>query len=176
MNIEEYLNKNRQQLDVNEPDVNGIWQGIEQKRHHKKSIRIRAVQWSAAAIFLLLLTGVLIRHEMVTQRQIRSLSQINKELANKEKQYQQQVSLKWNEYQSMKGADSPLKPELIEELKYLDTIYNKGLDDLKENGYNDRAVIILLETYEKRLRLIEQLIYEKQKQRNYENKNRQVQL
>ena len=44
------------------------------------------------------------------------------------------------------------------------------LDEIKTEGYNQRAVILLLETYEKRLRIIEQLIYEKQKQRKHQTK------
>jgi hypothetical protein len=61
-------------------------------------------------------------------------------------------------------------------LQELDTIYQKGLNDIKQKGYNERAVIILLETYEKRLRIIEKLIYEKQKQVNYENRDKKIEI
>ena len=127
-------------------------------------------------VLVFLLVGTLVRHEIVVQKKITSLSQINKELAAKENKYHHQVNQKWVEYNEIEGNPSPIEPMLIDELKQLDIIYNDGLTDIKEKGYNERAVIILLDTYEKRLRIIEKLIYEKQKQINYESKDRKIEI
>jgi hypothetical protein len=104
------------------------------------------------------------------QQQITSLSQINQELAEREQQYKNQVEEKWTQFTSLPHFESPMEVLLIEELKQLDTLYQNGLKDIYKTGYNERAVILLLDTYEKRLRIIEKMIYEKQKQKNYENK------
>jgi len=104
------------------------------------------------------------------QQQISTLSQINNELRQQEQQYTKQVWAKWNVYTNMPGNDSPIAPMLKDELQNLDTLYQNGMEKLLEYGYNEKLVITLMNTYEKRLRIIEYLILEKQKQKNYERK------
>lgn len=174
MNIEEYL-KNHD-ADIREPDAESIWQGMSEKRKKIKVIRFRIIKGVAAVLFLAIFVGSLVRHEAIVEEQISSLTQISKELAEKEQSYNQQVSQKWTKYTNMPGNDSPFAPELLDELKSLDTLYQNGIEDMQTHGYNERATILLLKTYEKRLRIIEQLIYEKQKQVNYESKNTKIEL
>lgn len=176
MNIEKYLKKKKNNLDIHIPDVENMWSDIQYKLNAKKVMRISIYRWIAASVLVFLLVGTLIRHEIIVQRQISTLSQINKELAEKESNYNYQVNQKWVEYTNMVGNVSVIEPILIDELRMLDTIYQNGIIDIKKTGYNERAVVILLDTYEKRLRIIEKLIYEKQKQTNYENKNRKVKI
>ena len=176
MKIEEYIRRNKKKLDVREPNVEGMWSDIQHQLNNKRERRIYFYRWVAASVLVFVLVGALIRHEVIVQRQISSLSQINRELAEKETNYNQQVNQKWVEYSTMNGNASCIEPILIDELRELDTIYQKGINDIKRDGYNDRAVVILLETYEKRLRIIEKLVYEKQKQTNYETKNRKVEI
>ena len=176
MRIEEYISKNKENLDFKEPDTEGMWKDIKHQLNNRKERRIYIYRWVAASVLVFILVGALVRHEIVVQKQITSLSQINRELAKQETNYNHQIDKKWTEYNKMVGNSSPIEPILIDELKELDTIYSRGIDDIKEEGYNERAVVILLETYEKRLRIIEKLIYEKQKQTNYENKNRKVEI
>ncbi len=176
MKIENYIQKNRDKLNAHEPDINGIWKNIEHGLNSSKVRRMNTFRWIAASILVFLVVGALIRHEITVQKQITSLSQISKELAKQENEYHYKVNQKWTQYIEMNGNASPITPILIKELQELDTIYQKGLNDIKQKGYNERAVIILLETYEKRLRIIEKLIYEKQKQTNYENRNKKIKI
>jgi len=176
MNIEEYIKRNKNQFDTHEPDISRIWQHVNQEMENRKNRRINYTRWIAASLLLFIMVGFLVRHEFIVQRQITSLSQINKALEKKENAYHHQVDQKWVEYNQMLGNPSPMEPLLIDQLKQLDTLYQKGLTDIKEKGYNERAVVIMLETYEKRLRIIEQLIYEKQKQVRYEDKNHQIEI
>lgn len=176
MKIEEYIKQHRSALDVHKTDSDQLWHSINSKMHEKKTKRIQMIRWVAASLLVFMVVGALIRHELVLQKQITSLSQINTELAEKEMDYKAQISEKWTQFTSLGGSESPMEQMLIDELKNLDTLYSSGLEEIKNAGYNERAVIILLETYEKRLRIIEQLIYEKQKQKNYENRNIQVEI
>jgi hypothetical protein len=176
MKIEQYIKDNKDELDVHEPDVSKMWGTVHHELQKKKEKRIQLIKWAAASLLVFFTIGALVRHEIVVQRQITSLSQINSDLANKEADYKNQIDSKWSQFTSIKTGESPIEPMLMNELKLLDTIYSKGLEEFKNTAYNERAVIILLETYEKRLRIIEQLIYEKQKQKNYENKNIQVEI
>ena len=97
MKIEEYIQKNRDKLDVHEPDASGMWNNIRHDMNKKKVRRMHAFRWIAASVLVFLLVGTLIRHEVVVQQQITSLSQINKELAEQENQYHHRVNQKWIE-------------------------------------------------------------------------------
>ena len=58
--------------------------------------------------------------------------------------------------------------ELVEELNRLDTIYNTVMDDLNMNGYNEKIVNIIFDTYEKKIRILELIIMETNKTQKYE--------
>ncbi|MGE4288237.1 MAG: hypothetical protein AB7E36_06075 [Salinivirgaceae bacterium] len=176
MNIESYINQRRKSFDDQEPNTEELWLGICQRMEQKPLHRLRTLRRVAAVIILFVALGVIVRHELIMQQQITSLSQINQELAEREQQYQRQVKEKWAQFTSLPDFESPMEILLTEELKQLDTLYQNGLKDIYETGYNERAVILLLDTYEKRLRIIEKLIYEKQKQKTYENKIQQYDI
>lgn len=176
MKIEDYIKKNRSEMDYRKPDKDRIWQGIQAASHQRKTKRIRIYQWSAAAVIILLISGMFLRQEFVLQRQIENLSQINSSLAQKEQAYQVQVNQKWKQFQSIESNASPIEGMLIKELKELDTLYQEGLKDIQKDKNNERAIMILLQTYEKRLRIIEKLIYERHKQIKYEERNPKTQL
>jgi hypothetical protein len=170
MNIENYINQHKKSFDDQEPNTEELWMGIRRRMERKPLLRLRTLKSIAAVLVLFVAVGVFVRHELMMQQQITSLSQINQELAEREQQYKNQVEEKWTQFTSLPHFESPMEVLLIEELKQLDTLYQNGLKDIYKTGYNERAVILLLDTYEKRLRIIEKMIYEKQKQKNYENK------
>ncbi|MCG8582721.1 MAG: hypothetical protein MI866_22550 [Bacteroidales bacterium] len=173
---EEYFEKNRAEQDVYEPDVQRMWQGID-KDLKQPSIRWKSWMTKAAIVAgLIFSVSLFVRHEMMMQAQIDSLAAINEELAQKESNYINQVNLKWDEFKSMPSTDMKFELMLLEELELLDTIYNKGLNDIKQHGYNERAVLIMLDTYEKRLRIIERLINEKRKKQRNENKSKHIRI
>ena len=176
MKIEKYIQDHRSEMDYRKADKDRIWQGIQNARQQHKTKRIRLIQWTAASIIILLATGMFLRHELVMQQQIENLSQINSKLAQKEHAYQMQVNQKWQQFKSIKSDASPIESMLINELKELDTLYQEGLKDIQKDKDNKRAIMILLETYEKRLRIIEKLIYERHKQIKYEERNSKTQI
>ncbi|PKP11002.1 MAG: hypothetical protein CVU09_04265 [Bacteroidetes bacterium HGW-Bacteroidetes-4] len=176
MNIENYINQQKKSFDDQEPNTEYLWLGISRRMERKPLLRLHTLKSIAAVLVLFVAVGVFVRHELMMQKQITSLSQINQELAEREQQYKNQVEEKWAQFTSLPDYESPMEVLLIEELNQLDILYQNGLKDIYETGYNERAVFLLLDTYEKRLRIIEKLIYEKQKQKNYENKNQKYDL
>ncbi|TRX71710.1 hypothetical protein [Carboxylicivirga sp. M1479] len=175
-NWENYFKDKQSERDVFVPDEDRMWNQIDKRMKQK---RLSLKQWAirvavVAGIFLSI--GVFIRHEMMMNKQLDSLAFISEELAKQESQYIQAVSLKWDEFISMPSEDMVFEQALLEELSLLDTIYTKGLNDMKQHGYNERAVIIMLDTYEKRLRIIERLINEKRKLQKDENKSKQIRI
>ena len=173
---EDYFDRNRAEMERFEPDEERIWQTID------KELNRRSVKWKkhlfkvAMVAAIVLVAGVIMRHELMMREQLSSLAAINEELAERELQYINQVKMKWDELRSMPSNDIELDLMLMGELELLDTIYIKGLNDLKQHGYNERAILIMLDTYEKRLRIIERLINEKRKKQRDENKSEHVRI
>ena len=175
-NWDDYLKENKNNTDLFQPDEERMWRGINQELNKPAFSYKKAFMRIAAVALVLLAIGSLVRHEVMMQDQLDSLAKINNELASKEYNYIQQVQNKWDEYNAIEAGESPVTQILLDELEFLDTIYVKGLNDIKNHGYNERAVVIMLDTYEKRLRIIERLINEKRKQEKYENKNEYIQI
>lgn len=171
---EKYFEKNRAEQDMYEPKTDRMWQNIDSR------MKESTIQWRKVLTKVAVFAGVIIslitvvRHELMMQAQLDSLATINEELAQKENDYINQVNLKWNEFKSIPSEDVALDIMLLEELELLDTIYIKGLNDIKRHGYNERAVLIMLDTYEKRLRIIERLISEKRKKQRNEDKSKHI--
>ena len=68
-------------------------------------------------------------------------------------------------------SENDILPILINELNVLDTIYIDAISDLKKNGYMEQIVEIIFDTYEKRIRILEQIIMETQKLEIYYEKD-----
>jgi hypothetical protein len=77
--------------------------------------------------------------------------------------------LKWEELQ-------PLLPEqktdiqfLLDELNELDEVYITYQQDLEDSGANEQIVTALLDYYQKKMRILNRILHEIQKQQNHEN-------
>lgn len=173
---DKYFEKNKENLDIYQPDEERIWENICRKRQTNKQLWRQIGVKVAVAIAVVLMVGVVLRHEIIMQKQLDSLSAINEELAEKEKAYIQRVNQKWDELKSLPLMRMSEDDMLLEEIEILDTIYSKCLNDIKQHGYNERAVLIMLDTYEKRLRVLERLINEKRKEQRDENKSKEIRI
>ena len=180
IDLEKYLRLYRQQLDVEEPEEAVLWEGIRKEIISDKK-KSGFSLWKIAAIFLALFTMSYIAYNELNKKKERefTLSQINQSLGEREKAYQQLVLLKMQDANIQKLSGRPendILPVLINELNELDTIYNEALDDLKQNGYLEQIVEIIFDTYEKRIRILEQIIMETQKLEIYEKDIQEVSL
>jgi len=180
IDLEKYLKKRRQQLDVEEPDDAVLWEGIRKEIiSEKKTTGFNL--WKVAAIFLAIFTLSYIVYNELSKEKERefTLSQINQSLGEREKAYQQMVLLKMqdaNIQELSKRPEKDILPVLINELNELDTIYDDAINDLKQNGYLEQIVEIIFDTYEKRIRILEQIIMETQKLEMYEKDIQEVSL
>jgi len=177
--LEKYLGKNRNKLDVEWPDDSSIWEGVKQKmktgrtgkrKSNRKMILVRARN-IAAIILIALLAGYVI-NDLIPDNNPgrRSLTVIDSGLAKKEREYKKLIKYKKEEIGSFDEIDNLIINELIEELNTLDTIYNTVMNDLRENGYNEKIVNTVFDTYEKKIRILELIILETNKPENDENK------
>lgn len=180
INIEKYLNKKREQLDVEQADDQMLWEGIRKELlTERKTVRFNI--WKAAAIFLAIFTFSYIIYNEASKEKERefTLSQINESLGEREKEYQQLIMMKMqtaNINDLAANSEHEILRVLFSELNELDTIYLDAKNDLENHGYLEQIVEIVFDTYEKRIRILEQIIMESQKLEKYEKDTRNVSL
>lgn len=177
--LEKYLLKERASLDVESPDDQLIWEGIragitgvEAKGKKKKLlIRFRNI---AALVIIILSVGYVV-FDLIDERRTDagiSLADIDRELGERENEYRALVSFKQEEVGAYNQIDNLIIAELLEEIQKLDTIYEQTLKDLVELGYNELVINTIFDTYEKKIYLLELIILENNKIKNYEEKEK----
>ncbi len=176
--LDKYLREKRTKLDVESPDDESIWEGIRSglqtvgtgSRRPRRKIILMRVSNIAAIVLIALLAGYVINDiigDITLGRKI-TLASINTELGQKEEDYKELISYKKQEIGPFDEIDNVIVNELVEELNRLDTIYNTVMDDLNTNGYNEKIVNIIFDTYEKKIRILELIIMETNKTQKYE--------
>ena len=174
--LEKYLLEQRASMDVELPDDDLIWEGIRKGLHQTgvrrdrkhRQIRIRNM---AAVVIILVSVGYMIIDLTGPGRMDKemTLADIDRRLGARENEYQQRVSLKFEEAVAYNHVDDLIIAELLEEIQKLDTIYAQTLKDLNELGYDPRVIETIFDTYEKKIYLLELIILENNKIKNYEN-------
>ena len=174
--LEKYLHEQRQAMDVETPDDALIWEGIrkgiqeEDKRSDRRRLLIRIRNIAAVAI-ILVSVGYMVIDLMGEDRMGKELSlkDLDRELGSREKEYRTLVALKFEEAGTYNYVDNVIISELLEEIQKLDTIYEETMKDLSELGYNEQVIQTIFDTYEKKIYLLELIILENNKIKNYEN-------
>jgi len=178
--IQQYFKKNRDRLDVEEPDESMLWEGIK-KGLAPEGRTSPFNQWKVAAILLAIISISYVIYNEVSKERNRdfTLAQIHHSLDEREKEYKNMV-LEKMQAANIEEFDVNKEEEiilvLINELQELDTIYHDAMQDLKTHGYLERTVDIIFDTYEKRIHLLELIIMESQKIERYENDQREIVL
>ncbi len=125
----------------------------------------------AAIVLVALLAGYvindIIRESSPAAYMMPGLAENN--LAQKEREYKRLIRYKKQEIGSFDNVDNMIIRELTEELSRLDTIYETVMDDLKEYGYNEKIINTIFDTYEKKIRTLELIIMETNKEKRYES-------
>ena len=145
--LEKYLKKQREYLDVEMPDDQIIWEGIRKdlqtsdSRANKKRMMIRIRNIAAVVVIVLSLGYVL--NDIIGERRLNreiSLANIDEKLGVREKEYRALVSFKQKEIGSFNQIDNIIILELLEEIQKLDIIYEQTLKDLGELGNNEQVI------------------------------------
>lgn len=170
MDIEKYLKQNRLKLDTDEPDDEYIWNGIKNGLNRNQKTP-SGWFWKIAAVFLLgvLLTYVFVKENPKEQVVIITLADVSKELGNHEAELQQIVNKKWEEINPLSEEEKQQFKFLFDELTELDKVYKTYENDLYTSGENEQIIAVLLDYYEKKIRILNRLSLEIQKQKNNES-------
>ncbi|MBU8892076.1 MAG: DUF3379 domain-containing protein [Bacteroidales bacterium] len=169
MNIEEYIRKNRSNLDVDKPDEDYLWNKISHSVNKpKKQKRFFALKIAASVIVVVGLS--LLTYQITTLRNNQQLilAKIDPELAKQEAQFQNQIKTYYQVLQKSSYNEDLLTTN-FKDLEYIDTLINQYSEDLAVNGPNPRLLNSLMDLYQKKIRLLDRMLNEIEKDKNYEN-------
>jgi hypothetical protein len=177
--LEKYLKDHRTDFDTDSPDDLLFWEGIEREmggRLQKDSVinrksRLVWIRNVAAAAFILFSLGYITNDIINGKRQNVNitLSSIDKELGERENAYKKVIGFKTEEVTRFSNSGNKVTDELFSELKKLDTDYAQAMNDLKVLGPDQKVINTIFNTYEQRIRLLELIILEINKNKSHEN-------
>ena len=123
-----------------------------------------------AAIFLLgvLSTYIVIDKTEKTPVVVVTLADVSKELGRQEAELKLIADRKWEEIKPLLSTENNELQFLLDELKELDVVYATYREDLYKTGVNEQITQVLLDYYEKKIRILNRLLLEIQKQKNCE--------
>ncbi|MFC2150946.1 hypothetical protein ACFLSE_00325 [Bacteroidota bacterium] len=169
MNIEEYIRKNRNQLDVEKPDEDYLWTGISHSINRKgKQKRFLTLKIAAAIILVVGLSFITYQVTSLRNNQQLILAKIDPNLAKQEAQFQHQIK---TYYQVLQKAnyDEDLLATSFKDLEYIDTLISKYSADLDKYGPNPKLLNSLMDLYQKKIRMLNRMLNEIEKENKYEN-------
>ncbi len=169
--FEDYLKHNRASLDVDEPDDDFIWSSIQNELKPKKNFQW--FSWKAAAIILMALVSGFVLNSVMnpTPKVVQmTLADISPDDAEQQQFYQASIKERWDQInkQNIKRSDYA---EIFKEMDQLEQLKAESLEDYKELGGNPRLVKTLFEYYEIKIRLLEIMLAEIDKNNNAKIKN-----
>lgn len=168
-NLEKYLKEKRLRLDTEEPESDLIWEGIRGGMQTKRKT-LPEWFWKVAAIFIF---AAFVSYYVVNENSqekvvIVTLSDISEDLGTRENKLKQLVNLKWEEVQSQLPAENTNLQFLFDELNQLDEVYNIYQKDLNNTLNNEPVIRAMLDYYEKKIKILNRLLLEIEKQDYHE--------
>lgn len=100
-----------------------------------------------------------------------SLSTIDQRLGEREAEYIVNIEARIREVSLADTGGNPVIRELVKELQEQDKAYREAISDLRIMGSNERVVNTIFSIYERKIRLLEMIIMETNKQERYVQKN-----
>lgn len=180
-NFEKYLLENRDELDRMEPlDENRMWRGIEGKvgsrsRSTSGAVGIQRLRiswkWLAIAATILALIGWSLF--IFQPEEAFSLAEISPELAERELVLQRTIAQKENEI-GIAQLDQEMFAEVFGELEELEANAAVARQDVEKGQWNERTLETLLRQYELKIRILETLSREIEKQKYHEELEKEI--
>lgn len=165
--LEKILKEKRLKLDVEEPESDLIWDGIRSGLHKKK--QLPDWFWKAAIfIFVMSATYFIASEHSKKQVVILTLADISTDLGKQEQTLKQEVNLKWEEVEKQLPDNDPEIQFLLQQLNEMDAIYASYQKDLNRSLDNEPVIHSMLDYYEKKIRILNRLLMEIEKQKQVE--------
>ncbi len=172
--FEDYLKSQQKQMDIEDPDDQLIWNGI-QKSIEKPQPNWKQHFWKAAAILIFMASSTYILvNEFYRDKPQNiyniTLSEIEPEYADKVAAYRTDFEQKLRQVNGLDTKQLAQFDYFFNELNNLDTMYRGYQEDFHNYGYDERLVKAMLDYYEKRVRVLDRVLMEIQKHKDYEQR------
>ena len=183
--LEKNIKENRSELDhIEMPDTIRIWKGIQNELKEGKSPPTNGWglsigkywKWSIAASVCLLVVAYFLFWQMPpSSSEDIDLASYYPELAAQQDEFVQQIKQKEAEVNIGK-LDKSSFADIFTELEMLDNIHQGTLQDVPKYIDNEQMVRTLIRYYEQKIRILERLSKEVEKQQYHEDKNHERSL
>ncbi len=180
--FENYVKQHRNALDTEEPDNEYLWEGIQvalMKKKYKRRVKI----WQVAAVLFAVIafgqltylfihpfggdTQTIAASDTITKNEPRGAFQAL------EANYQKEVQALENQVQSKKINPSEYAI-LFEELDYIEEVEGEFRSDIPLVNDKERLAEILVDTYEKKIKLLERLLEQIERDERREQQFREL--
>lgn len=177
--LEQFINDNRDQFDLHEPDER-LWAGIESNVQKKKPIRIgwQGVMWRAAAVLIIFGASFMLqeflhqRRDVISERDETKIMQQIPELQEAEMYYTNLLDDKIQQIEPLISEYPELGETLQQDLTELDSVYGELQKDLRDNIANDEVVEAMIQNYILKIQILEDLLeYMDDTSKNQEDEN-----
>lgn len=174
--FEEYLQSYRSKMDVEDPDDQLIWDGISKALEGRKTAWHKHFWKAAAAVILLASLTYVFYNEFYRPPQNIyniTLSDIEPEYSDEVNAYRATFNRKWEQVNRMNTGDIQRLDAFMKELDGLDTMYRHYQEDYHTYGYNEQLIRAMLDYYDKRVRILDRMLMEIQKHKDYEKRKQE---
>lgn len=174
MNIEEYIRKNRNQLDIEHADEDYLWTGISHSiNKNPRRKRFFTLKIAAAIILVIGLSFITYQVTSLRNNQQLILAKIDPNLAKQEAHFQNQIKTYYEVLQKT-NYDKDLLITDFNDLEYIDTLISKYSVDLKKHGPNPKLLNSLMDLYQKKIKLLSRMLNEIEKNKRYEKTKKNI--
>lgn len=171
-NLEEYIKSNLDELDgIEAVDQNDMWQQFNSKNTPKKVWRLPGWATAAAVALLIGATGVFIGYNLHEDQEMTFAQLVGEDpvLAETYQELVNQIQDKERKIQAAKVDQEEYK-ELFEEIENLETIQTEFQNDIPSYGQQKELIKTLLKNYDRKIQLLEILLFEIDKKSRYEER------
>jgi len=168
MNLESYIRKNRNSLDVEKPDEEYLWTGISNAVKANKKRNFNLLYRAIAAASVILIVSLTFAY-FITRGGGQQLLFENSDpaLASEEVRFTNQIE-SYSRLVKKSSIDLDQLATGKKEIQYIDDLIGYYSKDLKQNGSNPKLVNSLMDLYQKKIMLLERILNEIEKSKNHE--------
>lgn len=171
MQIEKLINDRKERLDVESPPAE-LWQSIRNEWKKENTFQDRFRWWKVAAILFMATSLGMLGYNLFLQNkveQLASLGDISMKYAEMERAYEDEISKLEENLPINKVNEKDDFAWIFEELGVLEEINNTYRSDIGKNVDQDRLVKVLVDYYEKKIRLLKKLEHEIERKNKLKN-------
>lgn len=176
--LEEYIRKNREDLDLYSPSPS-VWKKIRKGSGNGKVARGQWIAIAAMIVIIFASAAILVNRrgwQKGSELKDAEIFSSDPQLKETEIYYTNMINSLYREATPMLTSNPEIKKELNTDIFQLDSISTEIKKDLKDNIANQEVVEALIQNYRLRIRLLEDMLIILKENKNYPEKSKSYEL